>query len=344
MLCYAWGHLQEREPARLAPLAGISTAQDLLGKVLAGGINRLLRRGITRGYVERREDFAGIRGKVAMGETVKRALRARGQVACDFEELSADFLPNRILRASLQSLLRPGIEMDCKVRGEVRAAYLRLGGVAPIRLRRNLFGQVNLGANRRLYRFLISVCGLIYESALVSEKSGATGFFDFRRDEAVMWRLFEEFVTGFYEREQIVYRVNPNGRKIRWTNFGSRDEFSRSHIPGMYADLILDSPDRRLIVDTKFYRDAVSGSRYGGHAKLNSANLYQLLAYLRNRQAGIPEGAWHEGMLLYPETNARMRIDIKLEGYWIQARSVNLNQHWKDLHNELLDVIGVASA
>ena len=156
-----------------------------------------------------------------------------------------------------------------------------------------------------------------------------------------MWRLFENFVTGFYEREQGHFRVNPNGRQIGWTNFAGQDEFSRSHIPELEADLILDSSNRRLIVDTKFYRDALTGSHHGGYGKLNSANLYQLLAYLRNRQSGNPEGAWHEGMLLYPETSMRLRVDIKLEGFWIQARTVNLNQNWNDLHNEMLDVIGV---
>ena len=104
LLCYAWGRVQERDTTRLATLEGLSTVQDLLGKVLAGGVNHLFRRGIDRGYVERREDLAGIRGKLAVSETAKRALRARGRAACDFEELSVDILPNQILRTSLRGL------------------------------------------------------------------------------------------------------------------------------------------------------------------------------------------------------------------------------------------------
>ena len=73
-------------------------------RYFATGVNRLFRRGIDRGYVERREDLAGIRGKLAVSDTAKRALRARGRAACDFEELSADILPNRILRTSLRHL------------------------------------------------------------------------------------------------------------------------------------------------------------------------------------------------------------------------------------------------
>ncbi len=35
LLCYAWGRVQERGTTRLTALGGLSTVQDLLGKVLA---------------------------------------------------------------------------------------------------------------------------------------------------------------------------------------------------------------------------------------------------------------------------------------------------------------------
>ncbi len=191
----------------LASLADLSTVQDLLGKVLATSVNHLVRRGIDRGYVERREDLAGIRGKLAVSETAKRALRSRARAACDFEELSVDILPNRILRTSLRGLLSPRITLDRSVRGEVRSAYRRLDGVSRVRLKRNTFGQVQLGGQRRVYHHLLSVCRLLHRSSVVDETTGRTAFRDFRRDKATMWRLFEDFVTGFYDREQQAYRV-----------------------------------------------------------------------------------------------------------------------------------------
>ena len=113
---------------RLDELDQMERVHDLLGKVLAEGTFRLIRRGIDRGYREVREDLAGIRGKIAVGETAKRALRARGQVTCDYEELSHNVLHNRILRSTLRSLMRlPDLHSD--VRAEVRSAYAKLGGV-----------------------------------------------------------------------------------------------------------------------------------------------------------------------------------------------------------------------
>ncbi len=341
LLCYAWGRVQERDTKRLAKLEGLSTVQDLLGKVLAGGVNHLFRRGIDRGYKQRRDDLVGIRGKLDVSETAKRALLARNHLACDFEELSADILPNRILRASLHGLLARRDELHAEVRGEVRSAYRRLDGVPYARLKRNTFGQVRLGANRRLYQFLLSVCKLLYESSVVNKNAGRTTFRDFRRNEATMWKLFEEFVRGFYRREQRVYRISPRGRQVEWANKGWATDEDRMRIPTMTADAILESPDRRIILDTKYYQDAIGRGKGPGSGKLHSSNLYQLLAYLRNREATTPGQPRHEGILLYPHVGEPLRVDIHLEGFRIQARTVNLNQDWRHIHNEMLATVGL---
>ena len=340
LLCYAWGRVQERNTSRLAMLGSLSTVQDLLGKVLAGGVNHLFRRGIDRGYRERREDLAGIRGKLAVSETAKRALRVQGRIACDFEELSVDVLPNRILRTALHGLLDRRNGLDPAVRSEVRSAYRRLNGVSRTRLKTNTFSQVQLGGNRRLYQFLLSVCRLLYESAIVDESTGRIVFRDFRRDEATMWALFEEFVTGFYEREQRDYSVNPGSCRIDWTNADAETDVDWSRIPVMEADVILESPKRRIVLDTKYYQDALARGRGSGTGKLHSDNLYQLLAYVRNRQGTSPGEPVHEGILLYPEVHERLRVAIKLEGFRIQARTVNLDRDWRHIRREMLEAIG----
>ncbi len=336
LLCYALGRVQEEEVARLQALRECRSVQDLMGKLLAGGVNHLLRRGIDRGYVERRENLAGIRGKLAISETAKRALRSQGRAACDFEELSADIPPNRILRASLRRLLFPQVVPDNAIRSEVRAAYRRLDGVSHMRLRRSAFTHIRLGGNRRLYRFLLSVCRLLHENLLVDEDAGHATFRDFRRDRATMWALFEEFVAGFYKREAKAYRVGAK-KRIGWADSDGATEADRALIPVMEADLILESRDagRRIILDTKYYRETL-----GKRGKLHSNNLYQLLAYLHNREAAEPKGPRHDGILLYPEVNKPLHARIRLEGFGIQARTVNLNRNWQEIHDEMLAVIG----
>ena len=332
LLCYAWDHVEERDVVRLEELEELEGVHDLLGRVLAQGTFRLIRRSIDRGYRDVREDLSGIRGKIAVAETAKRALRARGQVTCDYQELSHDVLHNRILRSTLRFLMRlPDLHSD--VRSEVRSAYTKLDGVTLVPLSRHLFQQVQLDRNRRYYRFLLSVCRLIHEQLLVDERSGEAAFTDFSEER--MNRLFEDFIMEFYRREQDRYQVNHRGRTIAWVDEGT-PEHHRSKIPRMEADVILEGTCRRIIMDAKYYREAFGG-RYGG--KLHSDNLYQLLAYLRNREATEAPGPKHEGMLLYPTVNEPVAVDVRLEGFSIQARSVNLAQDWRNIHYDMLEFI-----
>ena len=63
------------------------------------------------------------------------------------------------------------------------------------------------------------------------------------------------------------------------------------------------------------------GGRYGG--KVHSSNLYQLLAYLRNREATGALGPRNEGILLYATVDTPAAVDIRLEDFSISARCIN---------------------
>ncbi len=336
LLCYAWGHAEESDVVRLEDLEGLNRVQDLLGHLLGSGTLRLVRRGLDRGYREVREDLAGIRGKVALSDTAARALRSRGRVACDFEELSHDVLHNRILRSTLAALLRIA-DLDRDVRDRIRLAYRTLDGVSVVRLSRRVFGRVQLDRNRRRYRFLLSVCRLVHECLLVNETTGDARFTDFRKDQARMWKLFEDFAIGFFRHEQRDFRVNRGGRAIQWDDEGTAERH-RSAIRRMEGDLLLDSRERRIILDTKYYAEPLAG-RYGTR-KLPADNLYQLLAYLRNREATTAPGPRHEGILLYPAVKERLAIDLRLEGFSIRARAVDLAQPWSGIHRDMLALTG----
>lgn len=332
LLCYAWEHVEESDVVRLDELEEHDEVRDLLGKVLAEGTFRLVKRGVDRGYRETREDLAGVRGRIAASDTAKRALRARGRLACVFEELSADVLHNRILRSTLRSLLLLP-DLDRKVRSEVSNAYRKLDGVSEVQLSRRIFRQVQLDRNRRYYRFLLSVCRLIRAQILVDESSGEARFTDFTEHQ--MARLYEDFVIGFYRRESR-YSVNAGGRGIRWEQSGTPEKH-RSLLPGMEADVILESADRRIILDAKFYGRTLN-ERFGA-SKLHSRNLYQLLAYLGNREATEAKGPRHDGILLYPTVQEHLDVEVRLQGFRIRARTIDLAQPWQEIHGAMLAAV-----
>jgi 5-methylcytosine-specific restriction enzyme subunit McrC len=335
LLCYAWGHMDESDVVDLNQLGDVSTIHDLLGKVLAEGTNHLLRRGLDRGYEEVREDLTGIRGKIEVASIAKRALRARGRVACVFEELSHDVPHNQIIRSTLAALLRLH-ELDPRVRDDVRSTFRRMDGVQVVRLDSQRFRRVQLDPNRRVYRFLVSVCRLIHDQLIVDDRAGTTRFRDFREDDHRMWQLFEDFTREFYSREQKLYDVNRKGRSISWFGAAGVTERDESLIPAMEADVLLDAGHRRIILDTKYYAKALS-ERWGSK-KLHSDHLYQILAYLRNREQTLP-GARHDGIVLYPVVDESISADVALDGFRIQARGINLAQDWRSIHNDMIKVL-----
>ena len=245
-------------------------------------------------------------------------------------------LHNRILRSTLDALLRlPDLDPR-QVRPDIRTAYRKLDGISPVRLERRVFRRVQLDRNRHLYRFLMSICELIHDCLIVEERPGSARFLDLRKDEYRMASLFEDFAVEFYRREQDDYRVNHRGRGVRWDDAGTRED-QRPMIPRMEADVILESEHRRIVLDTKYYRQALSD--YRGVRKLRSGHLYQLLAYLRNREVTTEPGPRHEGILLYPVVDEPLKVDVRLEGFSIRARGIDLGQGWYRIHTDMLSLL-----
>ena len=100
---------------------------------------------------------------------------------------------------------------------------------------------------------------------------------EFIEDEKKMPMLFENFVKNFYQKEQSHYKVS--SKRIYWDGTFA-DKASAEALPSMLTDVTLEDPTRKIIIDCKFYKEALTQH----HRKtVSSANLYQLFAYLKNK-------------------------------------------------------------
>ncbi|RYD39833.1 MAG: hypothetical protein EOP83_36170 [Verrucomicrobiaceae bacterium] len=99
------------------------------------------------------------------------------------------------------------------------------------------------------------------------------------------------------------------------------------------------SAERTIILDCKFYREAMSG--WYGSEKIHAGNLCQIYSYLRN--AEHKEG-WtsSEGILLYPAVRKSFDHSFRIEGHSVKVASVDLDQPWDVIHRRLLEVIGIS--
>lgn len=332
LLSYAWNKLEEGERINVAEMQ-CETLIDLLASVLANGTAYILRRGLDRGYVPYHEETATLRGKLDVTTTFNRTGFRLPRVCCAFDELQYDVLHNQIIKTTIYNVLRLR-ELDQKIRGSLEQCYRKFTDIRQIPLTKRHFGLVQLHRNNGCYDLLLDVCQLIFENLLVDERTGATTFRDFLRDDKKMATLFEAFVRNFYKREQTEFKVK--SEVIQWDAM-PLNEHSRGLLPEMNTDISLSSAKRKIIIDTKYYKDMFRG-QYEKKG-LISAHLYQIYAYVANLEGLKGVSTNCEGILLYPTVTQEFDARYDIKGHRVSIRTIDLSQEWPQIKATLLRMI-----
>jgi len=332
LLSYAWNKLEESTIVSVKPV-DCSSALNLFAKVLSSGMSYIMRRGLDRGYVPHHEQTSRLRGRVDFSTSLKTTYLRNPSLFCEYDELSYDVLHNQIVRTTIARLLKIP-DIDEAIRDELRLIERRLRQVSIISLTKKHFSVVQLHSNNYFYDFLLKVCELIHDNLMVSEEDGSIKFRDFLRNDDAMGRLFEEFVWNFFKREQSEYEVGCEiidwqARVLGDTPVGS--------LPKMRTDVSLTSPKRKIIIDTKYYAQALHV--YYQKESIHSGNLYQLHAYLTNVGGEKERQSKCEGILLYPTVVNELDLRYDIKGHKVSIRTINLNQGWKDIHKSLLKMV-----
>lgn len=337
LFLYAWDRFSEGSRADVGTDAS-PDLPNLLARVLASGVRRQLGRGLDKGYVEKVDELALPRGKFLLQDTVKRSSIASGRAVCQFDELSADTLPNRILRAAIRRLyLSPEIAVG--VATELRRLEMRLEGVARIPLSPNLFRSLQVARSQAQYGFLMDVCRLVMDLSLPDECGTGHRFYSVLEDETKMSEVFEHFVRNFYRIEQERYSVA--AETILWPATCAVSG-QIAYLPTMVTDVTLRSKDITIVIDAKFYKQTFVLNRFGGHQKVRSAHLYQLQSYLEHGCDSLP-GASREGVLLYPSVSGEeISLDYQLPRSRIRVCTLDLTKPWQHVHERLLELVHVS--
>ena len=335
LLCYAWDALDEADAIEVRPEQSL-TIIDLFARVLTAGATTLLARGIDRDYQPLQTTVSGIRGKLDLAATVRGVTWTFGRTVCTVDDRSADITHNQLIKATLRHLAAT-TTLDPDLSAAAAELCHRFADIRDIALSSTAFRAVRVHRNNRLYDMLVHVCRLIYEHPFLDEAPGTARFPDFTGSHSEMARLFERFVHNFFAREQRIYTVRRP--MIEW--HGARaSEADLRMLPIMRTDVVLTSRDRRIVIDTKYYEHVFQ--EYHGTPKLRSTHLYQLLSYLTNLSAAnVPHAPRPEGMLLYPAVSERFQRPYTLLGHRVMVQSVDLNQPWRAIHQELLQAVGV---
>jgi len=338
LLCYSWNKLEERNIVQVTDIDSTNIL-DLFAKVLIQGVKDLFKRGLDRGYISNEDQTKCLRGKICFGPTYKKNLMAKAQVHCEFDEFSHNVLHNKILKSTIGLLISyDGLNKDLK--NELLGLFRKMQQIDDIELRNSVFSRVQLHRNNAFYDFLLKICEIIYDNLLISEETGKSKFRDFLRNEHKMAIVFENFVRNFYRLEVPGCKVK--SEVISWDAI-PLDESSKSYLPKMVTDISIEFEDFKVVIEAKYYKQMLL--EHYGKEKYRSVHFYQLFSYLKNLEAKGGTNINCSGILLYPTVSSDPKGEgMMLNGHKVMVKTINLNQDWKLIHNDLIELLNVAKA
>ena len=270
MLSYAFQVLNEQGYKNIATEKFNNTA-ELMAAILAKGIAIQIKRGLGKVYIPQTEAMSSLRGKLDITESIKTQTMLKKQMICSYDEFSVNGMMNRIIKSTVELLLKSDISKQRKK--ELRKLMVYLGDVETVDLY-SVNWNMRFDRNNQTYRLLISICYLVVKGLLQTNSDGTTKLMDFL-DEQRMCRLYEKFILEYYRKEHP--EIIANASQILW----QLDDGIGSMLPVMQTDIMLSYQEKILIIDAKYYGNTTQ-TRFGTHT-LHSGNLYQIFTYVKNR-------------------------------------------------------------
>ena len=318
---------------------------ELMARLLAWVVERRLRQNLSRTYEPKTATLHRVRGRIDWLRTEAGQHLGRGEVVCRFEDLTCDTPRNRLVRAALERMAVQVSNREVHRRCRTLARQLEELGVSAGRPSRADLARDQIARHDAEDRLMVQVAELALDQVLPSEGEGDVRSTRLDRDEALLRRIFEKAVAGFY-------RLELHGRE-GWTvssqkalgwNVKDQSPGLAALLPGMYADVVLHRNlgaagiTRRVVVETKF-TDALTTNPYEKDVFKN-AHLYQLYAYLQT-QTGLGEASADaaEGILLYPVVDQQIDEWAMIQGHRIRLATVDLAGSADKLRERLLKLV-----
>ena len=321
MLAYAFQVLREQVYESYGTEEFENTA-DLLSTILAKGVATQIKRGLGRTYIEETESLSCLRGKIRVTESIKQQTLMKQQLICTYDEFSVDSYMNRILKTTMELLLRYDIPKARKK--ELRNLLLYFKEVNTLDVH-SINWNFRFHRNNQTYQMLMSICYLVIKGLLQTSSDGSMKLMQFL-DEQRMCRLYEKFILEYYKKHYP--QIKTSASQIGW----ALDDGIGIMLPIMQSDIMFVYGDRTLIIDTKYYSHTTQ-KQYNVNT-LHSNNLYQIFTYVKNKAAA---GGEVSGMLLYARTDEEIQPDhtYMMSGNRISVKTLDLNCDFREIARQL---------
>lgn len=315
LLIYASDMLRAlRTDEREALLAGSRDADllDAIAEVLVGEVERRLRHNLTLSYRTRADDLTRVRGRIDHLRTSSARLMDRGQVACRFDELTADTVRNQYVCRSLRSASRTVASRSLGSRCRTAAFRMERLGVSDRAPTRSEMSRDRLSHHDAADRRMVDSAKLIQDMALPVHSAGDRILPVIADDDNRLRKLFENAVHGFFSYSLDSKAWSVSSPTLKWRAAGDPD--SLALLQRMETDSVLEhrATGRRIIVESKF-TNAVHLNR-SNTLKVNRDYMFQLYAYLMSQSgAGELVADNAEGVLLFALTDGQTPVESEVE-------------------------------
>ena len=325
MLTYAYEVLKSKEYERLNR-EDFDNIYDLLATLLLCGTNDLIKRGFLKSYIAQTEELTAVRGRINIGDSIRKLSFHNAKAVCDFDEFHADIYFNQIIKATFLYLKYSPVKTAIK--RDISKTLLYFNEVGKVEVSAIKWDTLVFNRNNVHYDTLLYFCRLICEEAIANQERGKK---DFRIvEDRLLPKLFEKFIFAFYRKELPECKVLFQ-KKIDWKS----DSYDM--LPEMNADTIVMNSDDKLIIDTKYYSKTSQIHPFSNNRTVISSNLYQIFAYVKNEAANSPDKSV-SGMLLYPRVDEELKnAPYSMEGNNIFIRTVDLYQEFPSIRQELIE-------
>ncbi len=308
---------------------------SILTEMLLAGVAAQVNRGLEYGYKERLGELQFVRGRFNALETRVNRLRGRILASCRFDEFSIDTPRNQILKATLlTSLSKPSVTAEQKVRIKRFIPTFNEVSTLPIPRLDWKFGP--LERNFKSYKLLMHLCFMLLRGLSPSQSLQANEIPGIEISNKPM--LFQAFVTNYFQRHYPSLRVRREPVLKAGINTPPHD--IPTVIPRLQPDIILESQNKSLLIDTKFYKQILGENRFGKKI-LNPTHRYQLTTYVQHATKEREKPI--DGMLLYalPEKEEASRCNFHWQelGQSLFCRTLNLNQSFEGVSESLDEIV-----
>lgn len=291
-------------------------------------IDRLVRRGIPREYSREYENKQTVKGKILVSKTIKERGKRSGGIVCSAESLNVNNKNNKLIKLALYTLYtHPKVTLLQK--NKLKDLLYNFSGVDLISVKELDHTYLRTNSRDDNYKMILSVSLLVLNESISNSSFGIYDGFNILIDKMIH-KIYEDFVYSIYKKETNYLISKPI---IEWKLVSGADDF----LPKMKTDILIESKERIIIIDTKFYRKNMAENF--NKQKHHTSNLYQMYSYLGNYDNCKRKIL--SGVILYAKTEDEIQPDSKyyFSGNELIVTHLDLNQSFDDIKKDIISVL-----